>query len=258
MSTLKVILHPAAMFQISDHSTRSRYDTHDLPFRVGILLGTTDGLSVEIHSSLPTAAEGGGSNVAIQRDCFSRLVGQHVAIYKTEVVVGWYSCLPLKPEDYPILKDAFQRVLREHDEILVSAEFLADRDPQLKVFVSRGDSLVPVDYTYESELAERIAIMQLQSEGNAESQVQFTADAYRSLENHLKLIEGYLTEVADGKKPFDPVLVKKAADIAQWWNHSSGSQGENRELEEANLALLVGLMAERLVDFETQARTLLN
>jgi hypothetical protein len=254
MSNLKVILHPAAMFQISDHSTRSRYDTNTYPYRVGILLGTTDGLSVEVHSSLPGSATLSDGVVTIDHECLSRLLLQHVAIYKTEVIVGWYSCLPLKPTDFRLLTDAFQRELRENDEILVSAEFLHDRDPQLAVYLSKGDTQVPVDYSYESELAERIAIMQLQSEGNAESQVQFTADAYRSLENHLKLIEDYLNDVANGKKPFDPVLVKKAADIAQWWNHSASNQTENRELEEANLALLVGLMAERLVDFEGHAR----
>jgi hypothetical protein len=255
MSTLKVILHPAAMFQISDHSTRSQYDGKNFAWRLGVLLGTTDGLSVEILSSLPALAIPTDSGLSISSSTLRQLIEQHGAIFKTEIVVGWYSVLPLKPEQYRIVQDAFTAA-RDTDELLVCAEFIHDRETQLFVQVVKGDKLVPVDYTYKSEIAERIAIMQLQSEGKAESQVQFTADAYRSLDQHLKCIEDYLTDVAAGKKPFDPVLVKQAADVAQWWNHSRGDEEENRELEEANLALLIGLMAERLVDFESFARTI--
>ena len=101
----------------------------------------------------------------------------------------------------------------------------------------------PITYTYHSELAERIALTQLQTKGTAENQVGFTIQAYKTLNLHLSKISDYMTKVRDGQLPFDPILMRKCADIASFWRGNTDPQHQT-EITQANLSLCVSYLAE--------------
>jgi hypothetical protein len=86
----------------------------------------------------------------------------------------------------------------EHTEPSLRAELL-DRAPPLALLHPRDDGLAPIDYTDESALAERIAMMQMHSQQTRSrgSRVAFTADASRWLNRDLANVEDYMgSEIA--------------------------------------------------------------
>ncbi|KAK8834807.1 COP9 signalosome complex subunit 6 [Tritrichomonas musculus] len=96
--------------------------------------------------------------------------------------------------------------------------------------------------------------MQLQSEGSVEDQTQFTAKAFQSLDKDLEKVQKYLEKVAKKEIPFDAERVRKAATIAQWWDHNCGEEQPSDRIEEqANLALLCGMILETLTLYEKHA-----
>lgn len=252
MSALPFVVHPQAILQIADHTTRSQFFGPQFKYICGFILGSSDGPKIEIHSAFEANIIEREDGLRLDRESFRIMRGQHQKIYPGEVVIGWYTCRAYDDATLMALAEVFEGV--EHTDSLIRGEFLPDGDKLLTIYVNKNEEWIPVEYNFESELAERIAMMQLQSEGNAESQVQFTADAFKSLDHHLEIIENYLTQMAEGAVPFDPVIARKCADIAQWWTHKNNGDDENKVIEQENLALLVGLLAETLAGFESKNR----
>lgn len=253
MSGVSVAVHPQAILQIADHASRSKFFDSSMEYLCGFILGSSDGAKIEVHSSMEACIVKSGDNISIDksaRSVFNIMYKQHKQIYPTECVVGWYTCKPYPLDIVNTLREVFDSV--EHSDISIRGEFVEDGAHPLKLYMTRGDSWIDLEYEYKSELAEQIAIMQLQSEGSAESQVEFTAQAFRSLDSQLECIEQYLTAMADGKVQFDAVTARKCADIAQWWKHRPAVDDEESIVEQENLGLLVGLMAETLAGFEAR------
>jgi hypothetical protein len=248
--TVSVAVHPQLMLQLSDQFTRRPFLGEPRPpFCVGVLFGTSDGLRIEACSAIEVRIaenRARGAGLRIDITSYRQLARLHEQIYKNENPIGWYACQELSPDMVRTLHALFDAL--EHSGRFIRGEFL-DRPQPLRLFLLQGEDWVPISYTYEAALAERIAMMQLQAEGSAESQVAFTAEAYRSLDRDLEAIEIYLTKVANDELPFDPVLVRKCADVGQWWDHRTPNPDQDKIAEQENLALLVGMVAERIADF---------
>lgn len=249
---LPFVVHPQAILQIADHTSRSEFFDPPIKYLCGFILGSSDGPKIEIHSAFEANIQERGGKLRLDNRTFKSMREQHQKIYPSEVVIGWYTCKQYDEETLNALREIFEAI--DHTDSLIRGEFIPENDRPLTLYVTKNDEWVPVDYSFESELAERIAMMQLQAEGDAESQVQFTADAFRSLDSHLAIIEEYLTKMAEGEIPFDPIMARKCADIAQWWTHKDSSSDQDTILEQENLGLLVGLLAEAITNFESSNR----
>ena len=247
MSGIPVVVHPQAILQIADHVSRSAFFDPPRDYLCGFILGTSDGPRIEIHSTLEVNLLKRSSRLAIDRQTFNTMLRQHNAIYPSEVPIGWYTGGEYSPEQLRELREVFEAI--DHPEEYIRGEFIADREQPLCLYANDRDSWTRIEYSYESELAERIAMIQLQAEGSAESQVQFTADAYRSLDQHLAAMEEYLIGVAEGNVEFDPVAVRKCADVCQWWTHKREEADEEMVMEQEKLALLIGMVAENATKF---------
>ena len=251
-SALPIVVHPQAILQIADQAARAKYVDPPSDYSCGVILGTTDGPKIEINSAIEMRTIKNANKVSIDREVYRTLFRHHHNIYPNEIAIGWYSCKNLPKDDLKALQEAFEAL--DHTDEYIRGEFLADREQPLVLYSMKGDQWFPVEYSYESELAERIAMMQIQSEGNAESQVQFTADAFRSLDAQLAVIEKYLSDVANGTAKFNAELVRRCADVGQWWNHKARDEADERILEQENVALLVGMLAETISAIETRDR----
>ena len=251
-SAIPIVVHPQAILQIADQAARAQYLDPPSEYVCGVILGTTDGPKIEINSAIEVRTIKNANKVTIDREVYRTLFRHHHNIYPSEVAIGWYSCKDLSKDDLKALQEAFEAI--DHADDYIRGEFLADREQPLILYSVKGDQWFPVEYSYESELAERIAMMQIQSEGNAESQVQFTADAFRSLDAQLAVIENYLNNVANGSAKFNAELVRRCADVGQWWNHKPRAEDDDSVLEQENVALLVGMLAETITLLETRDR----
>jgi hypothetical protein len=247
---ISVAVHPQLMLQLSDQYVRRPFlaDPHPV-YSVGIILGSAEGPRIEASSALEVRIfenRTPGSGLSLDMENYRGLLRLHQQIYKEEKPIGWYSCQELPPAVQRGLHTILETI--EHSGPFLRGEFL-EREQPFRLFLQRGEGWTQVEYIYEVANAERIAMMQIQSEGSAQSQVAFTADAYRSLDQDLEVIEGYLVRVANGDLPFDSVLVRKCAEVGQWWDHKTEKPEEDTVVEQENLALLVGMMAERLAEF---------
>ena len=251
-SAIPIAVHPQAILQIADQAARYQYLVPPGEYSCGVILGTADGPRVEISSALETRMITRNSKLVVDKETYHTMLRQHHAIYPNEKPIGWYSCKPLDKSQLTALRDAFEAL--DNSTEFIRGEFLADREQPLFLYAPKGDTWITLEYSYESELAERIAMMQLQSEGDAKSQLQFTADAFRALDAHLAIIENYLQSVAAGKAPFNAELVRRCADVGQWWKHSSRDASDERIIEQERVALFVGVLAETISLLEARDR----
>jgi hypothetical protein len=241
---ISVVVHPQLMLQLSEQFTRRPFLNPAQPYAIGVILGLVSGPRIEVCSAIEVGIRQDPLRLATQD--YRVLLRQHQQIYRDEQPVGWYACQELDTEYI----DKFHTLFGALDHIgpFLRGEFV-EREQPLRLFLQCGEGWTVIEYSYESEPAERIALMQLQSEGNAESQVAFTADAYRSLDSDLEIIEKWLRDVANGVIKFDPVLVRKCAEVAQWWDHKA-EVNERRIIDQENLGMLIGRLTERVVGFK--------
>lgn len=265
MSSYKINVHPQAILQIADQAARTPHLNPMPPYVCGLILGSVDGVSIEINTALqiPFKKDMKTDKFLVPHQIDGRLwerqqLEHHVAIYPKEQPIGWYVTRKHKEEDLEKLRTLLEPFVK--GESVFRVIFDSDAETPLTIHFPKGDKWIPVDYYYEAELAERIAMMQLQAEGNAESQVAFTADAFRSLDADLALIEDYLKNILSKKEKFDPVLVRKCADLAQWFSSSSSQAASNSstEIDQAQLSYLTCLMAETLAVLQSKATKIIH
>ncbi|KAK8897833.1 COP9 signalosome complex subunit 6 [Tritrichomonas musculus] len=267
MTNISILMHPQAMLVMSNHYTRRQYDDANvkLPVHVGLLLGLTDGAHIEVNSALEILITGKPGDLVIDQKFIDNAYKDlHKATFPKDTPIGWYTCDKIDKNVHQELSAKIDELITSLDsETLLYGEFIIDEknekiDAQnkspLTLFLFNDSNLIPVDFTYETEPAERIAMMQLQSEGSVEDQTQFTAKAFQSLDKDLEKVQKYLEKVAKKEIPFDAERVRKAATIAQWWDHNCGEEQPSDRIEEqANLALLCGMILETLTLYEKHA-----
>lgn len=259
MSGFNVLVHPQAMFIISDHYSRIQFDDAvvHLDYHLGILLGTYENNNIVISSAMEIMLNKKDDEYVLDTTFYNQSMKMHKAIYPNDIVIGWYLLQKATKEEIHMITKAISS--SDDIEILLFGEFSTDTgSTPLQLFVPKEDEFVPVKFSYDTELAERIALLNLQSEGSAESQIRFTANAFKSLDEDLKLIETYLQKVANKELEFDPEMMRNCADIAQWWNHSINSHDDTNDdtnlvEEQSSIALLAGTMFDTLL---SQLKTL--
>ncbi|KAH0793918.1 COP9 signalosome complex subunit 6-like [Histomonas meleagridis] len=257
MKTGKLVIkiHPQAIFTISDHATRVSLLEQPLDYPCGLLLGSYEGNLIEVMSAAEIdihRKEDG--QLIIEPDSYKILFNVRNKVFPNEIKIGWFICKEATPEEINEIQQLFDEA--EEMETLVRAEFVQDHDQMFRVFVNHGGEFTESDYTYESELGERIAMLALQSEGTSESQIEFTADAFKALDSQLAIIEEYVVKVLSKEIEFNPVLMRKCADLAQWFsNKNKNKERESAEIEEeASLALMCGLVLEAITRTEQRSK----
>ena len=255
MSNINILVHPQVMFVISNHYSRFKYDKVNppLPVHCGLLLGSI-GDNYEVTSAMEViVVVGENGKLKLDQRFMKSCLELINTVYKSTVPIGWYTLDSKSDESLLRIKDAFDE-LQEFNLSLVgnfSIDPAHPNDPPFTIYFQKGNSFQVAPYSYESAYAENIAMIQLQSEGNPESQIQFTKNAFTSLSMDLERIEKYLQSVRDKKLPFNAELVRRAADFAQWWDHNNAEeQYTDRADEQANLALLCGLMLQTMVAYD--------
>ncbi|KAH0785562.1 COP9 signalosome complex subunit 6 [Histomonas meleagridis] len=246
-NNITVSLHPHAMFVISDHANRIPFMNPPIKYACGILLGSYDSGKIEVNSAFEikiNVKEDG--KLELDKEVYNTMYKVRNKVFPFETPIGWFVS-----QDYPQDEiDKLQSIISDADnmECLLRINFNKENEQMINVFLIEGNKSIPVDYNYESELGERIAMMQLQAEGDAESQIEFTADAFKALDTNLAEIQRYLIKVLNKEAPFDPVIVRECSTISQWFSHKDPN--ENKEAiateEQSNLALLCGMMLEVL------------
>ena len=237
MSSIDVFIHPQAMLVLSDHFSRLPYDLPEspLPIDAGFLLGNYDGPQIVVTNAFEIVTRDRNGKIVLDREFLSNQLDLHNSIYPNDQPIGWYV---LKKHDHSeLIKVAEALKAFDKFEYLLFGEFLPNENGNsspFRLYTPKGNEFVPIEFTYESHLAENISMLTLQSEGNAESQIQFTAKAFHSLDMDLETIEKYLVGVRDGKIPFDSSLMLNCANIAQFFNDTkrSGNNTEKNEEED--------------------------
>ncbi|OHT08108.1 hypothetical protein TRFO_23464 [Tritrichomonas foetus] len=255
MSAINIFVHPQAMLVLSNHYSRMEVDNQNVPlkYHVGFLLGNYDGPKIVVTTALEAIVNERDGKLRLNTNFSRQELELHNTVYPNDIPIGWYVLDKCSNKELLQISEALSAF--DKFENLLLGEFFPDAEnkPPLCLFEPKGDTFIPVDYSYETELAERIAMISLQSEGNAESQIQFTAKAFQSLDNDLSIIETYLEKVSKGELPFDPTLMRACANVSQWWDHSikgvnpgeeEDDEEEDRAEEQASVALLTGSMLE--------------
>ena len=267
MSKLNVTVHPSAMLVMSNQYTRLEYDNANvpLPVHVGLLLGSSKGGYIEVTSAFELLITGTPDNLEVnQKFLENGYKNLHKATFPTDVPIGWYTCTKLSDNLRDEVSRRVEEIATSYDsELLLFGEFIVEQNnnnenPEkcpLTLYSANVQTLSPIDYTYETEPAERIAMMQLQSGGSAEDQIKFTANAFQSLDEDLEKVQKYLEKVLKKEVPFDHDNVRFAATLSQWWDHNNTEEntGSDKVEEQANLALLCGLLLETLTLYEKNA-----
>lgn len=250
-------VHPQAILQMADQAARIPFLSKELDFHCGFILGTNEGPHIELTAALQASVtKQPDGSIKINSEVKNSMIRMHKEIYKNEIPIGWYTVQRYDKEDIEKLRTVFESNIEGED--IIRGEFIYENDPPLALYISKGEKWIQTEYTYEAELAERIAMMQLQAEGNAENQVAFTADAFKSLDEHLALIEQYLNKVINGEAPFIPDLVRKCANVAQWWSRSDSEEEYKNDIEmdEAKLSLLITMLAESVSLYQANSQIL--
>ncbi|KAH0793271.1 COP9 signalosome complex subunit 6 [Histomonas meleagridis] len=254
-SNISVSLHPHVMFVISDHANRIPFMDPPIKYACGILLGSYDSNKVEVNSAFEIKInEREDGKLELDKEVYNTMYKVRNKVFPFETPIGWFVS-----QDYPQEEiDKLQSIISDADnmECMLRINFNKQKDQMISVFLIEGDKSMPVDYSYESELGERIAMMQLQAEGDAESQIEFTADAFKALDAHLAEIQTYLIKVLNKEAPFDPVIIRECSTISQWFSHKDPNEHTEAIAteEQSNLALLCGMMLEVLSKAEHGAK----
>ena len=175
MTNYATLVHPQAMLVMSNHLTRIKYDSINvqLPVHVGILLGQARGSHIEVNSALEILVTGEKGNLQVSQQFLEHAYKDlHQPTYINEVLIGWYTCGKLDDTLRNEVGPKIEQLFSNYDsEVLLVGEFDYDvKNPPaegkspLTLYFNNNSVLVPIDFTYEAEPAERIAMIQFQSE----------------------------------------------------------------------------------------------
>ena len=245
------VVHPQVALQIADHRTRSDFMKKEFKenykYIIGIIYGFIDERKLEICSTTEMVVGKVGDGYEVDEEAYNPINIHHVRNYVGEIELGWYNITPMSDVEINAVNAAFAKKF----EVQVRVTYSDDGEHALKLFVPAGaGKWAEVIYKYQSELAEHVGIMQVQSQGDANKQISFTADAYQALDKQLKIIQDFLLKTKEGKIPFHSDLVRRCNDIGLWFNHSRRNFDDEVNIEEGQLALLCGLLAEAMTGAE--------
>ena len=248
---MDVIIHPQTDFQIADHATRSKYQNPDIKYICGVLYGTIT-KNIEICSSTESLLNEVDGSLEVDKTAYSAIDLHHTKNYVEEIPIGWYSTQNFDEETISKMNSAFQKIFN----VVVRIQYNQEGEHPITVFLPKeGQETKTIEwvetrFSYESELAERVAIVQLQGDGTAENRISFQQDAYVALEKQLSIIEKYLEKVKNGEIPFDHDNVRRAATIARWWKQRHINQEKDSKIPSAQISYVIGMLAETIVDYE--------
>lgn len=247
------------MLIISNHYSRLPYDTPDPPikYHVGFLLGNYENDKVVVLSALEVLITEEDDKLKLDVEMYKREISLHRSIYPNNKAIGWYTLDKSTDEENLSISDALN-VVDDFDNLLLGKFYPDEGDQPFRLFIQKGTEFIPTDYTYEAELAERIAMLQLQSEGDPESQILFTQNAFRSLDDDLSIIQTYLEKILTKEAPFEPTIVRQCANISQWLDHfikpknkdeddNNSSDDEDLTEEQSSAALAAGSLFELII-----------
>ena len=247
------VVHPQVALQIADHATRSQFFSKDFvqkhKFIIGILYGFADDRKIEVCSTCESIVNETSSGYEVDKLAFDCISRHHNLNYVGEVELGWYNITPMKDNEINAVNAAFEKIFK----VQLRITFMQTGEHTLVLNVPENDGKWRQTlYKYRSELAEHVAISQVQSQGNANNQISFTEDAYKALDKELEIIQDFLEKTMTGAIPFQPDLVRKCNDIALWFRHAQPDRQTEIAIEEGQLALLSGLLAEAMTVIDTR------
>lgn len=253
---MSVIIHPQALLQITDHATRSKYQSASIKYICGVIYGSCTGvkgmkeLKIELSSTTEALVTDVGDKLEVDKEAYDCINAHHSKNFVDEIPIGWYHTQFLEDEIIQKMNDAFSAFF----DVVVRAKY-NDGDHPITVFIPGAEphTWKEVPYTYESELAERVALVQLQADGNADNQISFTQDAYNALDKQLCLIVDYLEKTKKGEVEFNPELVRKCATVSKWWKQSY-MKSTSSIVPSAQLSHVIGMLAETVVEFEKNGK----
>lgn len=246
---VSLVVHPQVTLSIGQHYSRSVYFETPVRYVVGLLFGNATDNKIEIGSAIE-APFTSNDHPAVKGNDYRTIVDHHQKNHLDEVPVGWYTVRPLEPAQIAEI----QTELSSRFQPSIRAEYNEDKDVPISFFLFKNNKWIPLDYSYESILAERVALSQLQSEGKEGS--AYYNQIYSALSEKLEELQNYLQAVMDGKRKFDPILMRRIATIARWWRIDKTAESEVliREEAEAELSLLYNLIAEKVTILSTSSR----
>ena len=245
------IVHPQVALQIADHTTRSNFFEKSFlskyKFVIGILYGFSDERKIEICSTCEAIVSKEGDSYVVDKTSYECITRHHQLNYVGEIELGWYNITPMNATEINAVNAAFEKYFK----VQIRVTYMKGEGHALVLNIPQnGGQWKEVIYKYRSELAEHVAISQIQSQGDAAKQISFTDEAYNALDKELEIIQDYLQKTMEGKIPFNPDLVRKCGDIGLWFLHSRPDQQADIAIEEGQLALLSGLLAEAMTNLD--------
>jgi hypothetical protein len=244
------IVHPQVALQIADHKTRSNFFEPEFKakckFVIGIIYGYVDERKTELCSTTEIIVNPVAGGYEVDNKAYHFINNHHMVNYVGEIELGWYNISPMNDKEIAAVNAAMEKIFK----VQIRITYDEKKKYTLNLFAPNEKEWIPVFYRYQSELAEHAAIMEVQSQGDAKKQISFTADAYNAFDQQLQVIQEFLLKTKEGKIPFNPDLVRRCNDIGLWFIHSRRNIENEVNIEEGQLALLCGLLAEAMIKIE--------
>ncbi|EAY15427.1 hypothetical protein TVAG_252400 [Trichomonas vaginalis G3] len=245
---MEVFIHPQALLQIADHTTRSKYFSENIKYICGVIYGRQEGSDLELTSTIEINFIEEGYEIKVNPKTYEPLNNHHLKLYPEEIPLAWYSCQDLPESEISKINNAFAEIFK----VYLRIHFKNEENPIDVFLLSENETWIPTSYSYKTEAPERIALIHLQSDGKAENRIEFTKTAFRVLDSHIDKILSYLENVKSGNKPFNCELVRKCATIAKWWKHSHMKKQPTRLVTAGELSYITGILAETYIELESK------
>lgn len=246
-SNLDVKIHPQSVLVITDNISRKPYLTNGNKYLCGVILGSCENGVIEVLSSVevPSITSDDGT-LTIDKEFYNEMINDRIKVNPMETPIGWFTCEKYDDDVIAQLDKEFKVI--DGMECLVRIEFDQNDSQMLKIFVNNNNEYTQVDYNYDLDLSERIALLQLQKGDDSESQIKYTKDAYASMNENLGKVEKYLSDVCNGQCEFDAVLVRDCATLARWFEFKDDETENELDVieEQSELGLMATMMVEVL------------
>ena len=252
---MEVIVHPQAVLQIADHATRSKYQSSDIKYICGVIYGIITN-KIEISSSTESLLNEVDGSLEVDNLAYKTIDLHHSKNFVDETPIGWYTTQEFSPETIMQMNSAYQSLFDVHLRVQYNQE---GNHPITIYLLNKENEESDVQcqetiFEYESELAERVALVQLQADCNADSQISFMKDAYSALDKQLSKICDFLVKVQKGELPFDHDLVRRAATVAKWWKQGHLKTTKDSSIQSAEISHIIGLLGETIVEYEMSTK----
>lgn len=227
----KVVVHPLVLLSVVDHSNRL-FSTGNRRRVIGILLGSWQSkgvLDVSNSFAVPFDEDPKDSKVWFaDHDYTDTMYHMFKKVNAKEKVVGWYHTGPKLHQNDIAINDLMRKFCQDSVLVIIDTESSSVGIPTEAYYMVEEvhDDGTPTSKTFEhvaseigAEEAEEVGVEHLLRDikdtvcGSLGERLSQQLLGLRGLDQHLKLVRGYLQQVMDGRLPVNNQIIYHLQDM---------------------------------------------